>query len=194
MPVPPNALPPINVVVQNMPDRFAWVPQLIFLLLGSILTIGGGIGSEWIKKKLKTRRMKRELANEVKVNLDKMTAFTLAWEYAHDKSVPIHKIVGRAQAEVDLLRSALFDHYFETERPLIYEIDTNRSLMGCYDYIKYAKEYLGKPVHCEPMALCVKVASTRAYAYLEEMGIDYNANPGMKDEIEAIYRAFEAEE
>ena len=187
-------VPPINVVVQNLPDRFAWVPQLIFLFLGSVLTIAGGIGSGWIRKRLKIRRKRRELASEVKVNLDKMTAFTLAWEYAHDNSVPIQKVAGRAQAEVDLLRSDLFDHYFETERPLVYEIDINRSLIGCYDYIKHAKEYVGQPVHSEIMALCVNIASTRGYAYLEEVGIEYRGNPGMKEEIEKMYRGFAAED
>ncbi len=187
-------LPPINVVVQNTPDRFAWVPQLIFLLLGSALTIAGGFGSDWIKKRQKIRRMRRELANEVKVNLDKMTAFTFAWEYAHDNSVSIRRIVGRAQAEVALLRSDLFDHYFETERPLVYEIDVNRSLMGCYDYIRQAKEYGANPVHGESMALCVNIASTRAYAYLEEVGIEYREIPGMRSEIERMYQGFAAEE
>ena len=191
-----SPIQPVNVIIHQDPAPHKWVSQVGFLLLGSLLTILAGFGSEWLKTFLKKRRMTRELANEAKVNLDRINIFNFAWAFAKDNGVAISRVSWVLSREIEALRSDLFDHYFSQERPLLYEIDGKRNLISCYDNIRTAKEYLNEAETLnetsgfELSEMLVGIAGTRAYAFLDEKKIDYTQNPNIGEEINGLLERF----
>jgi hypothetical protein len=147
----------INVVVHQEKATAGWVIQLAFLFAGSLLTLGGAIALDWIKGWLRTKRVSRELLNELKSNLDRIIAIVLIREKA------------------------------ESDRPLVYAIDTTRDLIGCYDAIKRAKAAVNDLTDARLVHVLLKRASRLGYAYVESRETEYTPNTAAIQEMYATH-------
>jgi hypothetical protein len=181
-------LPPINVTVQppagGLPES---VKILISASVGAMFGIGSNIAMEfvkpWIAKRLTRRTMADHLGNELVDNQSKVEAADrilteTAGKEPQDREYAQHvcKVIA---ATID---SDRFDHFFASQKAVLYELDEGRALTTFYQITKTFRtlERGYKETH-----QTFKMAAAMGRMYIKVHGLAYNPPP---NSMETVFR------
>ena len=186
-----NAIPPINVTVQQPAGLPEWIKTLLSALGG--LTVG--LLMEFVKPALEKRRKKksvaRNLAKEVMANLRVMEACKLILEES-ERQPPSADLSTKVAAYIRHLMGALsvdrFDHYRKQDPVLISENDPELILNGFMQSIRTLAPMVLNQVH--PQFKEILQNSIRAgHAYLANKRIRFDPNGYPLNEVQPLLEA-----
>jgi hypothetical protein len=142
-------LPPINVTVQppavGMPE---WVKILISASTGALFGILGNIAMEyvkpWIAARVLTKRISRELADELLANARCAATAIHIIEDAENRADPVFAAKARETMPLLLvnIHKDRFAQYFEHEKTTVYAIDRQGFLRDFYEASSHLKRAL----------------------------------------------------
>jgi hypothetical protein len=144
MPVPPNALPPINVVVQNPPGMSEWIKTLLSASVGFVFAMIASLVMEYIKPILERSRLranvKKQLHTEFIQNMIVVDGLVRFLDMPKRKT-PTEQIEADdwARSLLSEFRRDRFDQLFEESKDVVYELDPTGHLVRFYERFKGRK-------------------------------------------------------
>jgi hypothetical protein len=122
----------------GMPE---WVKILITAVVGAIFGVMSAplteLAKTFILRIPARRKIRAQLVEELIENLDRLEQTTSEiLELPKSTKPEVLRCLGAAEAAVHELRTDQFDHYFVTEKAIVYEIDPNRNLAEFYKRTK----------------------------------------------------------
>jgi hypothetical protein len=142
MPAPANALPPINVVLQNAPGMSEWAKTLLSASVGFVFAMVASVVMEYLKPWIARRSLQRDISahlrEEVMLNLNLLIGAMNTIDHVNRGTPGFVEgdIANAGLVLVDHANSDRFDMYFSEHMPLIYEQAGSRELMRFYRLIK----------------------------------------------------------
>jgi hypothetical protein len=141
----------VQAVVEAAPnviyvrDAAGGMPEWVKILITAVVGAMFGIVSAPLTELAKTfilripmrRKIKTQLVDELIENLDRVEQATSEILSLPKQTKPeITRCLGLSQAMVGELHTDQFDHYFATEKFIVYEIDPDRNMAEFYKRIK----------------------------------------------------------
>jgi len=128
---------PINVVVQQPPGLPVWIATLFAAAVGAVFGIGSSLLTEYLKHRLRVRKVGRQLGKELMRNMDQVGSGARILNYAKQKKIEDKTdAVWFVRANLLPVNSERYDHISSADTDLMYEIDESKNLNQFYSLAK----------------------------------------------------------
>jgi hypothetical protein len=135
----PAAVPPIHAVVDSVPVQPGmpeWQKTLLSASVGAVFAILASLAMEYIKPWLSDMRDKKQigkhLADELLYNLAAVDSARRVLNGDEFKHIDRPARIDTAWRIASIIKTDRFDHFMATEKRIVYDIDSDSSLVGFY--------------------------------------------------------------
>ncbi len=179
-----DATQPIYVTIQQPAGMPEWIKVLITAGSGAMFGLLTAVTLEYVKPFIAKRSAKKlvsqQLIAEIKSNLNKVESGAGILEEEARAGGDQDLAMSIASTILSSVNSDRYRFYFEKEKPVVYELDADKTLSEFYSSLSNGVSFFEK-AHFDGMRVCFRYSTLLGHRFIRAHKIDYKYEPTIYD-------------